>query len=166
MSERSSIAQAIRHYRCMAGLTPKELADKAGVTKMAVSNWESGANDPTIDKVVALEAALDLRQGELRQILAGPPPRTWDDIDRMADELERLKVEQRRRDFLLVVTAPQDAASLSPEGRAILAEIRERLRPADAEATQFAQAADRTGKSPVTRAGEKRHRPSPEPDDE
>lgn len=46
---RKNISQNITKYREKAGLSQKELANRLSVTPSRVSNWEQGANCPTID---------------------------------------------------------------------------------------------------------------------
>lgn len=48
-SIKKNISCNITKYREMAGLSQKELASKLQVTPSRVSNWEQGANCPTID---------------------------------------------------------------------------------------------------------------------
>lgn len=48
-SIKKNISRNITKYREMAGLSQKELASKLEVTPSRVSNWEQGANCPTID---------------------------------------------------------------------------------------------------------------------
>lgn len=46
---KQNISKNIVKYRELAGFSQKELAQKLGVTPSRVSNWEQGANCPTID---------------------------------------------------------------------------------------------------------------------
>lgn len=48
-SIKKNISKNIVKYRELANLSQKELASKLGVTPSRVSNWEQGANCPTID---------------------------------------------------------------------------------------------------------------------
>ena len=52
------IALALRAARAKSGLTQSELAARLGVSQSAVSFWESGAETPSIDRLVALAAEL------------------------------------------------------------------------------------------------------------
>lgn len=47
-------AETLRQRREKANLRQQDVADKVGVTKMAVSLWESGTNMPTADKLAVL----------------------------------------------------------------------------------------------------------------
>ncbi len=49
-----TIADRIQHLRKARGLSQEELADAVGVSRQAVSKWESEQSIPDIDKVVAL----------------------------------------------------------------------------------------------------------------
>ena len=46
---KKNISKNIGKYREKAGLTQKELANKLGIVPSRISNWETGANCPTID---------------------------------------------------------------------------------------------------------------------
>ena len=44
----------IRDLRTCAGMTQRELADKLGISSVAVAKWESGENRPTADNLERL----------------------------------------------------------------------------------------------------------------
>lgn len=46
---KKNISKNIVHFREVSGLSQKELAQRLNVTPSRVSNWEQGANCPTID---------------------------------------------------------------------------------------------------------------------
>lgn len=48
-SIKKNISKNIGKYREIAGMSQKELAQKLGVVPSRISNWETGANCPTID---------------------------------------------------------------------------------------------------------------------
>ncbi len=48
-SIKKNISMNIAKYREVSGMTQKELAKKLNITPSRVSNWEQGANCPTID---------------------------------------------------------------------------------------------------------------------
>ena len=48
------IGERILHLRKKMGISQEELADQIGVSRQAVSKWESGQSIPDIDKVIAL----------------------------------------------------------------------------------------------------------------
>ena len=49
-----NIADRIQHLRKSKGISQEELADKIGVSRQAVSKWESEQSFPDIDKVIIL----------------------------------------------------------------------------------------------------------------
>ena len=48
------IADRIQYLRKQKGYSQEELADKVGVSRQAVSKWESGASDPSTTNLMAL----------------------------------------------------------------------------------------------------------------
>ena len=46
---KKNISKNISKYREAAGISQKDLAKKLGVVPSRISNWETGANCPTID---------------------------------------------------------------------------------------------------------------------
>jgi transcriptional regulator with XRE-family HTH domain len=48
----------LRELRELAGLTQKQLADRAGVKRDAVARWESGRREPAWSSILALCTAL------------------------------------------------------------------------------------------------------------
>ena len=55
----------IRELREARGLSQHGLARRLGVTKMAVSRWESGAAMPTADKLPTIAALLECEVNDL-----------------------------------------------------------------------------------------------------
>lgn len=51
----------LKYYRLRNHLSKKELADKAGVTAMAITNYEKGERKPSMDILKALAKALNVR---------------------------------------------------------------------------------------------------------
>ena len=49
-----SIANRIQNLRKIKGISQEELADKIGVSRQAVSKWESNQSTPDIDKIIML----------------------------------------------------------------------------------------------------------------
>ncbi|MCL2368254.1 MAG: helix-turn-helix domain-containing protein, partial [Oscillospiraceae bacterium] len=49
-----NIADRIQHLRKLKGISQEELADKVGVSRQAVSKWESEQSIPDLDKVIIL----------------------------------------------------------------------------------------------------------------
>ena len=48
------IAERLAARRKLAGLSQEALAEKLGVSRQAVSKWESGASDPSTTNLMAL----------------------------------------------------------------------------------------------------------------
>lgn len=55
-----NIAERIKGLRKSKGLSQEELADRIGVSRQAVSKWESGQNVPDPDKIILLSGALEV----------------------------------------------------------------------------------------------------------
>lgn len=66
-----NIADRIQHLRKTEGLSQEELADKVGVSRQAVSKWESGQSTPDLDKVIMMS---DLFKVTTDYILKGIEP--------------------------------------------------------------------------------------------
>lgn len=66
-----NMADRIQHLRKTKGLSQEELADQVGVSRQAVSKWESGQSTPDLDKVVIMS---DLFQVTTDYILKGTEP--------------------------------------------------------------------------------------------
>ncbi len=58
-------AKNIRRYRVQRGLTQDGLAERLHVTRQAVSNWETGKNQPDLDMLAAIAEALEVGPAEL-----------------------------------------------------------------------------------------------------
>ena len=61
----NDVGKNIRRYRQQNGLTQDALAERLHVTRQAVSNWETGKNQPDLETLEALAGALDLEPAEL-----------------------------------------------------------------------------------------------------
>ena len=61
----NDVGKNIRRYREEKKLTQDALAEKLHVTRQAVSNWETGKNQPDLETLEALAGALDLEPAEL-----------------------------------------------------------------------------------------------------
>ena len=84
-SIRKTISINISKYREQAGFTQKELASKLGVTPSRVSNWEQGANSPTIDILFKVCEALNISINDIYGVYP-------DSKIRMSyDEIEHIK---------------------------------------------------------------------------
>jgi len=59
------LAEKIVFYRKRAGMNQEMLADKLGVSRQAVSKWETGEAVPELNKVVLLAKVFDITTDEL-----------------------------------------------------------------------------------------------------
>lgn len=55
-----NIADRIQHLRKVKGISQEELADKIGVSRQAVSKWESEQSVPDLDKVITMSEYFDV----------------------------------------------------------------------------------------------------------
>lgn len=55
-----SVGKALKLLRLKHDLTQADLADIAGVNVTTISNWETGLNPPSIEKVWAIADALNI----------------------------------------------------------------------------------------------------------
>src|SRR5215475_6525926 len=62
----------LKEMRERAGLTQKQLADRAGVSQRGISHWEQGLREPTWSNVIALAKALGVKCDDF---LHEPSPR-------------------------------------------------------------------------------------------
>ncbi len=62
------IGNRIRKYRKESDLTQEQLAEKIGVTKSRVSNWEQGINRPDADILGAICRALNVSPSDLLDV--------------------------------------------------------------------------------------------------
>ena len=61
----------IAAVRKVAGLTQEQLGELLGVTRQAVSKWESGASDPSTSNLLALARLYGVSAEELLREAAG-----------------------------------------------------------------------------------------------
>ena len=61
----NDVGKNIRRYREQKGLTQDALAERLHVTRQAVSNWETGKNQPDLEMLEAAAKALDLELTDL-----------------------------------------------------------------------------------------------------
>jgi len=66
-----NIADRIQYLRKASGLSQEELADQIGVSRQAISKWESAQSLPEIDKVIALSTFFEVTTD---YILTGAEP--------------------------------------------------------------------------------------------
>ena len=55
-----SMADRIQNLRKAKGLSQEELADKIGVSRQAVSKWESEQSTPDIEKIISMSEIFEV----------------------------------------------------------------------------------------------------------
>ena len=60
-----NLCENLQRLRRQAGLSQEALAEKLGVSRQAVSKWESGAAVPELDKLTELAHIFHIRLDEL-----------------------------------------------------------------------------------------------------
>ncbi len=81
-----TIADRIQSLRKAKGLSQEELADAVGVSRQAVSKWESEQATPDLDKVVIMSEFFEVTTDYL---LKGIEPVKTDDHKTMADVIDQ-----------------------------------------------------------------------------
>ena len=81
-----TIGMRIRECRKETGMSQEELADAAGVSRQAVSKWESEQSIPDLDKVVILSEIFEVTTDYL---LKGIEPVAEKDHKTMADVVDQ-----------------------------------------------------------------------------
>ena len=62
---RRSLGEVIRAYRTRCGMTQEFVAEQLGVSRQAVSKWESGASEPSTSNLLALAKLFEIPAEEL-----------------------------------------------------------------------------------------------------
>lgn len=65
------LSERIYKFRRKSGLSQEQLAEKVGVSRQAISKWESGASTPELEKLLALSACFNITLDELVKDEAG-----------------------------------------------------------------------------------------------
>ena len=81
-----TIADMIQRKKKKKGMSQEELADRVGVSRQAVSKWESEQATPDIDKIVIMSDIFDVTTDYL---LKGIEPVKSDDHKTMADVIDQ-----------------------------------------------------------------------------
>ena len=81
-----TIADRIQSLRKAKGMSQEELADKVGVSRQAVSKWESEQATPDLDKVVIMS---DIFEVTTDYLLKGIEPVKSDEHKTMADVIDQ-----------------------------------------------------------------------------
>ena len=66
-----SLGERIRHHRTQCHMTQEFVAESLGVSRQAVSKWESGASEPSTGNLLALAKVFDVDAAELLKHLKG-----------------------------------------------------------------------------------------------
>ena len=83
------LSQSIKALRMRKGLTQKELADLLHVTSQAVSRWEKGDVEPSIDTISEIASIFEVTTDE---IIGGPDKKPKPEI--VTEVKEKVVVEQ------------------------------------------------------------------------
>ena len=65
MREQQTLGRRIQEARKAAGLSQESLGERLGVSRQAVSKWESGASDPSTVNLLALARLYGVSADEL-----------------------------------------------------------------------------------------------------
>ena len=67
-----TLGQRIQELRRQAGLTQEQLAERMGVTRQAVSKWESDGGVPELDTLIAMSRLFHVTIGQLLGVEEAP----------------------------------------------------------------------------------------------
>ena len=59
------LSERIYQFRRNSGLSQEQLSEKIGVSRQAISKWESGISTPELEKLLALSECFDITIDEL-----------------------------------------------------------------------------------------------------
>ena len=65
------LSERIYQFRRRSGLSQEQLAEKIGVSRQAISKWESGTSTPELEKLLALSECFHITLDELVREEAG-----------------------------------------------------------------------------------------------
>ena len=68
---RKSLGEAIKEHRTQCKMTQEFVAETLGVSRQAVSKWESGASDPSTSNLVALAKLYGISAEDLLKEVEG-----------------------------------------------------------------------------------------------
>ena len=110
------IGKNIRYYRLLNGLTISALADRLGITKMAISNYENGLRNPDIKTLrnianvfnIGIVRLLARQEGNL--VFSHGPFRKNSTLKKSAQDLVKESVEQYCSRFMAIVSILGDSA--------------------------------------------------------
>ena len=85
----NSLAQNIKYYRKLSGLTQKELAKKLSVAPTAISAWEVGRNQPLMNNIEQMSAIFGIKKSLLLgEDFSSHVDKTTSPIQSIYDQLE------------------------------------------------------------------------------
>lgn len=67
------LSERIYRFRRKSGLSQEQLAERIGVSRQAISKWESGTSTPELEKLLALSECFHITLDELVREEAGSP---------------------------------------------------------------------------------------------
>ena len=76
-----NMADRIQYLRKSKGISQEELADKVGVSRQAVSKWESEQSTPDVEKIILLSDLFDVTTDYLLKGIEPVPVNTTDKSD-------------------------------------------------------------------------------------
>lgn len=82
-----NLSDRIQALRKANGMSQEELADRMGVTRQAVSKWESEQSMPDLDKVIALSEIFEVTTDFLLKGIEPAPPKDQDDDARLGSRV-------------------------------------------------------------------------------
>ena len=102
----------LKKLRKKAGLTQEELAEKAGVSNITISQWENGIYAPTMTRMKGLAQALNVPESDL---LNDPPPNSgeWVITLKVNNKLEKEEIN------LIGNVQPVTSIQATPDGCAV-----------------------------------------------
>lgn len=77
------LSERIRHLRISRSMSQVELAEKLGVTKQSVSNWENDNIQPSIEMLVKISKALNISTDSLLSL----DKRKYVEVTGLSDEV-------------------------------------------------------------------------------
>ena len=72
-----TIGQRIAEERKRLGISQEALGEKLGISRQAISKWESDASVPEIDKLIALSKLFSVSVGWLRLLISATASLPW-----------------------------------------------------------------------------------------
>jgi len=101
------IGAGIAQRRKQMGLSQEELAKQLGVTRQAVSKWESGAALPSVDNIVELARVLEISVDELLQLekKSSQPGLSAEGVGLILDEHSARQEKRIRRLTIALIAA-------------------------------------------------------------